>query len=70
VVDTRNDRIVLKIFSVENKAMKRNDLHVWADFFLPDGNRFQCTPEECTVPMMQMMKGATFKNNETAIQLH
>jgi len=27
-------------------------------------------PEECTVPMMQMMKGATFKNNETAIQLH
>lgn len=70
VVDTRNDRTVLKIVSVENKAMKRNDLHVWADFFLPNGERFQCTPEECNVPMMQMMKGATFKNNETAIQLN
>ena len=70
VVDTRNDRIVLKIVSVENKAQKRNDLHVWADFFLPNGERFQCTPEECNVPMMQMMKGATFSNNETAIQLN
>lgn len=70
VVDSRNDRTVLKVVSVENKAMKRNDLHVWADFFLPNGERFQCTPEECNVPMLQLMKGSTFKNIETAIQLN
>lgn len=70
VTDTRSNRMVLKVMNVENKPQKRNELHVWADFFLPDGNRFQCTPEECNVPMMQMMKGATFSNNETAIQLN
>jgi len=70
ITDARSNRIVLKVITVENKAQKRNELHVWADFFLPDGNRFQCTPEECNVPMMQMMKGATFANSETAIQLN
>jgi len=70
VTDTRSDRIVLKVLNVENKTLNRNEMYVWADFFLPDGNRFQCTPETCNVPMMQMMKGATFKNNQTAIQLN
>lgn len=70
ITDTRSDRIVLMIKNVENKTRNRNELHVWADFFLPNGNRFQCTPEECNVPMLQMMKGATFERNETAIQLN
>lgn len=70
IVDSRNNRIVLKIVSVENKREKRYDMHVWADFYLPNGGRFQCTPDECNVPFMQMMKGATFANALTAIQLN
>lgn len=69
VTDTRTGRIVLKVMGVKNEALKRSELHVWGDFFLPDGGRFQCTPEESNVPMLNMMRGATFKNNETAIQL-
>jgi hypothetical protein len=70
ITDARNGRIVLKIVSVENREQKRQDLHVWADFFLPDGGRFQCTPDESNVPMLQMMKGSTFKNVGTAVQLN
>lgn len=69
VTDTRTNRIVLKVVGVKNEDQKRNELHVWGDFFLPDGGRFQCTPEESNVPMLNMMRGAIFKNNETAIQL-
>jgi hypothetical protein len=70
VLDTRNDRVVLKVISVKNEAKQRNDLHVWADFFLPNGERFQCTPEDSNVPMMKMMKGSTFRNVGTGIQLN
>ncbi len=70
ITDTRSDRIVLKVLHVENKNQNRNELHIWADFFLPNGNRFLCTPEESNVPILQMMNGTTFKNNETAIQLN
>jgi hypothetical protein len=69
VTDTRSKRVVLKVMGVKNEDQKRNELHVWGDFFLPDGGRFQCTPEESNVPMLNMVRGATFKNNETAIQL-
>jgi hypothetical protein len=55
--------------NIKNDSEKRSELHIWADFFLPDGGRFQCTPEESNVPMLNMLRGATFKNNETAIQL-
>lgn len=68
--DIRNNRMVLKVMNIKNKEENRNDLHIWADFFLPNGKRFQCTPEESNVAIMQMMTGATFENNLTAIQLH
>jgi hypothetical protein len=70
IVDTRVDRIVLKILRVENPQYKRTDMHVWAEFFLPNGQLFQCSPEESNVPMLQMIKGSTFSNNDTAIQLN
>jgi hypothetical protein len=69
VIDKRDGRVVLKILSVDNIKMNRNDLHVWADFYLPDGSRFQCTPDKSNVPTLQMMTGATFKNTKVAIQL-
>lgn len=69
IQDSKNQHIVLKIQNVQNTSEKRLDLHVWADLFLPGGNRFQCTPEESNVAMLGMMKGSTFKNNKTAIQL-
>ena len=70
ITDTRSNRIVLMVKNVENKAEKQNELHIWADFFLPDGNRFQCTPEASNLPMLEMIKGATFKDSDTAIQLN
>jgi hypothetical protein len=70
ITDTRSNRIVLKVLNVGNTTEKRNELHVWADFFLPGGGRFQCTPEESNVPVLQMMPGSTFENMETAIQLN
>jgi hypothetical protein len=69
VIDSRDGRVVLKILSVDNIKMNRNDLHVWADFYLPDRSRFQCTPDKSNVPTLQMMSGTTFKNNKVAIQL-
>lgn len=69
ISDSRTNRPVLKIQNVENKALKRMEMNVWADFFLPNGGRFECTPQTSNVPMLEMMKGATFKNNGTAIQL-
>ena len=70
ITDLERHRIVLKIIRVENKVAKRIDMHVYADMYLPDGSRFQCTPDDCNVPMMKMMKGATFESNGTAIQLN
>jgi hypothetical protein len=69
ITDLRSNRIALKVMNIKNDSEKRSELHIWADFFLPDGGRFQCTPEESNVPMLNMLRGATFKNNETAIQL-
>jgi hypothetical protein len=69
ITDSRSERIVLMVKKVENKTEKRTELHVWADFFLPDGNRFQCSPDECNLPMLQMMTGSTFSGVGTAIQL-
>jgi hypothetical protein len=70
ITHTRSNRLVLMVKNVENKTEKRNEFHIWADFFLPDGNRFQCTPEASNVPMLEMIKGATFTNSNTAIQLN
>lgn len=70
ITDTRNGRVVLKIVSMKNASQARYDLHVWADFYLPNGGRFLCSPEESNVPLLQMMQGSTFKNVGTAIQLN
>ena len=70
IEDTRNQRIALKIVRVENKKEERFDFHVWGDFFLPNGERFQCSPEDSNHSLLQMLKGATFARNRVAIQLN
>jgi hypothetical protein len=70
ISDLLNKRFILKIVYTEDNPEKRKEFHVWADFYLPNGERFQCTPDETNVPMLNMMKGATFKNSYTAIQLN
>ena len=69
VTDKRDGRIVCIVKKKWNLNQERWDLLVWADLYLPDGNRFQCIPEESNVPILNMTKGATFLNNMTAIQL-
>jgi hypothetical protein len=69
VLDIRDRRVILRIIRQDNPSQSRVDLLVWADLYLPDGNRFQCSPEDCNVPMLSMMKGVTFSNVNTAIQL-
>ena len=70
IKNTVENRIVLKIQSVENKEEKRTEMHVWADFYLPNGGVFQCTPEESNVPLLEMIKGTTMKNAGTGVQLN
>lgn len=70
ILDSRSQHIPLKIVNVYNAAKSRKELHVWADFFLPNGGRFQCTPDQSNVPYLQMMQGSTFANNQTAIRLN
>jgi len=69
VLDVRDRRVILRIIRQDNPPQNRVDLLVWADLYLPDGNRFQCSPDDCNVPMLSMMKGVTFSNVNTAIQL-
>jgi hypothetical protein len=69
IFDKRSDRVVLVTKNVNNAADDRKEVHIWADFYLPDGNRFQCTPDESNVPVLNMLRGATFTNSEIAISL-
>lgn len=69
IIDTRSRRVALRVAGVENRSANRSELHIWADLYLPDGNRFQCTPDETNIPFLNMLKGATFKNSDTAIRL-
>jgi hypothetical protein len=59
---------ILRVKTVHNKSENRNELHIWANFYLPDGNQFQCTPDESNLSTLEMMKGSSFVNNGTAIQ--
>lgn len=69
VTDTRNSRVVLKVVSIYSDENKRDEMNVWGDFFLPNGGRFMFTPETSNLPMLDMMKGSTFRNVGTAIQI-
>lgn len=69
LVDKRDGRKVCHVEKKFNLNEERCDLFVWADLYLPDGNRFQCTPETTNVPFLNFMQGATFQNVQTAIQL-
>lgn len=70
LVDKRDGRTVCHVEKKFNLTHERCDLLVWADLYLPDGNRFQCTPETTNVPFLNFMQGATFRNVQTAIQLN
>jgi len=63
-------RVICYVKKIQNKEKNREELHVWLDLYMPDGFYFQCTPDETNVPFLQGMKGATFKNNRTAVQLN
>ena len=69
LVDKRDGRKVCHVEKKFNQKQERCDLLVWADLYLPDGNRFQCTPETTNVPFLNFMQGATFQNVQTAIKL-
>lgn len=70
LVDKRDGRKVCHVEKKFNLHQERCDLLVWADLYLPDGNRFQCTPETTNVPFLNFMQGGTFQNMHTAIKLN
>lgn len=70
LVDKRDGRTVCHVEKKFNLQQERCDLLVWADLYLPDGNRFQCTPETTNVPFLNFMQGGTFQNVQTAIKLN
>lgn len=70
VLDLRDTRVLLRVKREDNPEKKRVDLLVWADLYLPDGKRFQCSPDDCNMPTIRMMKGNTFQGGKAAIILH
>ncbi len=69
VTDRRDGRTVCIVKKKWNLQQERWDLLVWADLYLPDGGRFQCTPDTSNVPILNMTMGSTYTNMGTAIRL-
>ncbi len=69
VKETNTGRPVLMVKYQWNEEKKRKEQNVWADFYLPDGKKFICTPETTNLDFMQYMKGAEFEGNDVAIHI-
>jgi hypothetical protein len=63
-------RILLYFKRVEKEELYECLYHLWLDFYMPDGNIFQASPEESNLKVLQNMRGASFKRIGTCIHLN
>lgn len=52
-----------------SEKYKHSAVDVWLQFYLPDGNFVQCTPETSNIPTMQYIKGSLFNGVGSAIEI-